>query len=522
VASSAAKAGEEIVLEPDALLVLEASGLKACVSSIRPYDQAEGEISMRPPLRRAIAWGWISDDRWALAVGSDLIYDANGADRLGEAALRWRDGRRADVQLSAEAGARGSWTVPCDQVFPFAPLDVRIVRPDESGAGRLELCLRRIVEADTDGHGEQHPWGRVIFYGRDVFYLREQLAAGEPVMHFDSVPTGSRLLLAALDEATHAYGRLVFVHDGSPRALELRPAFEIVGRLVSDATSAPIAMTDVEWHFREGKEDLWSWQGYSHSLALAPDGGFASRGPSNPLTSEAAPLDPPSHLVLHVEAPGFEPLERTFDTAGATRFDCGEIRLAPVHGEIVLAPGHGLSAKAVRWEGLMASSAPDIWWNVRDAAPTPEGGLAIFLARSDEHPDLLRTFAADLAWPSAPAQRILILVLLEDGDEPWAFERGSDGTYSAVPRVQHEIQAECRALPAEGRDWVIGWQWHELWGVTATVPSSKLGQHLALHFSTPAEGATLYWSSQGGPPRSGKERGGTIPVNALTETLVLQ
>jgi hypothetical protein len=37
---------------------------------------------------------------------------------------------------------------------------------------------------------------------------------------------------------------------------------------------------------------------------------------------------------------------------------------------------------------------------------------------------------------------------------------------------------------------VIGWQWHEIWDAVATVPASKLGQKVALHFSTPAEGAT--------------------------------
>jgi hypothetical protein len=62
-----AKDGDEIVLEPDALLTLEADGLRACLLSLGPSDDYvadhENESVFRPEYRRAIAWRWISDDR---------------------------------------------------------------------------------------------------------------------------------------------------------------------------------------------------------------------------------------------------------------------------------------------------------------------------------------------------------------------------------------------------------------------------------------------------------------------------
>lgn len=530
LASLASKAGQDIVLEPDALLVLEAAGLKTCTAQIRPYDryirQHEEEAYMRSELREAIAWGWISDDRWALAASSDLVPDAMGAADPIEIVLRWRDGRRADIHFTAKAGARGSWTVPCDQLFPSAPLDVHIERLDEGDEGSLQLLLGRISEGNADGRREEQPWGSVMFYAPQDFWLEETLPESRQELHVDFVPTGTPLSLAALDLRSRAYGRLVFVHDGTRRVLMLRRAFEVTGRLVSATNSDPISTADVSWHFTDGKNDLWGWQSAGRSLVLAADGGFRLRGPTDPPSSEQTPLDPPSQLVLHVAAPGFGEVERTFDTAGATAFDCGEIRLVPAQGEIVLAPGHGLSIKAVRWEGVMGSSAPGVWWSVRDALPTPDGRLALFLVRSDEHPELFQALengqSTDRPWPTIPSERILIHVLLDGGDMPWAFERGPDGRYVAVRRGKYDLQAECRTLPGEEKGWMVGWQWHEIWDVVATVPAWKLGQRMALRFAAPTEGSTLYWSADGRPPRSGRDLGGSIPMNALPETLILQ
>jgi hypothetical protein len=41
-------------------------------------------------------------------------------------------------------------------------------------------------------------------------------------------------------------------------------------------------------------------------------------------------------------------------------------------------------------------------------------------------------------------------------------------------------------------------------------------------FSIPTEGATLYWSASGNPPRAGNEPGGSLPIEALSGRLVLQ
>ncbi|HTF88462.1 MAG TPA: hypothetical protein VK843_08635 [Planctomycetota bacterium] len=534
VAAMASTAGEELVLEPDALLQLESADLRTCANWIRPSDrysasdpynnQAWDETLMRPDYRRAIAWGWVADNRWALAVSTDLLGEATHNEAV-QAVVRWRDGRRADLYFAAKPGSRNSWNVVCENTAATADLEVHVVRPDIGEAGPVSLQLWRIVESTSNARTDTKEWGSVVFYSPETYWQSLVARAGAESALFDSVPLGTRLSLGARDEETCARGRLVFVHDGTARTIELRPPFEVTGRAVSSATSSPVTTMDWSWQFREGKEAVRGWHAEARDLVLAPDGSFRLRGPSGAPMKLDVQLDPPAHFMLHLEAPGFEPFEKLFDTGGATSFDCGEVRLVPMHGEIVLAPGHGLGTKYEQWEDLKLSAAPEIWWSVRDAAPMPDGGLEVFLLRSKQQPTRFRVSSGEArAWPETPSERMLIHVLLENdnGDEPWAFDRGADGRYVAAPRRQFDIEVECHALPSEGNSWYLGLEWHGLSDVFAKIPAWKLGQKTLVHFSIPAEGATLYWSATGDPPRSSNEPGGSTPIGTLSGTLVIQ
>ncbi|HUR27849.1 MAG TPA: hypothetical protein VM509_06665, partial [Planctomycetota bacterium] len=179
--------------------------------------------------------------------------------------------------------------------------------------------------------------------------------------------------------------------------------------------------------------------------------------------------------------------------------------------------------KGVQWEDLKLSAAPELWWSIRNAAATSDGGLAIFLARSEKQPTLYAVHSgAPRTFPEISSERLLIHVFLDHDDEPWAFERGTDGRYEAVPRKPFEAEVDCRAMPSEGKSWFVGWQWHGLWDVSEQIPAYELGHKVRIRFSVPVEGATLYWSASGNPPRAGNEPGGSMPVDAVSGTLVLQ
>jgi hypothetical protein len=527
--------GDVIVLEPDALLVLEAHGLRACTASIGPSDnfiQAhEDETQLRPELRRAIAWRWLSDDRWAVCVTSELAQEAHGGDPI-TVAIHWRDERRAEVEFNASPGARATWTVPCEQLVSGGPLDVSIVSPPGEGVGIRTVHVWRIRGAPEGGRAETQSWGVIQFQPPNDFWLDRTVPYFQGPVHFDFVPTGVRLSLSARDTATSAYGRIVFVHDGSPRTLELRPAFELIARIVSDDGGSVVATANLSCEFFDGSERVWGWQAWQHHAEPAGDGAFHLRGPVNPPQREEVPLDPPSTLKLSVAAPGFEPFEQRYDTAGAVRFDCGEVRLKPLAPLLVLAPGHDLVPKSIEWMSLRASSRPDTGWNIRNGALASDGSMSIYLVESESSTKDTRRFDAwsvakplQLPWPTDPSRWLVIHVSLGDRDEEWLFERQNDGRYGAVPRREREVVVELGALPAEGKGWTVGWTWQDQWGCLSGIAPRRVGESIRMRIATPAEGASFWWSSTGTPPGilgAPKDVGGSVPLDASSGRIVLR
>jgi hypothetical protein len=170
----------------------------------------------------------------------------------------------------------------------------------------------------------------------------------------------------ARDETSGAYGRTSFVHDGTPRELELRPPFELRGRLVADATSVPLSRADLTTVVSEseGGKPIWGWQLFAHDHELDDQGGFAVRGPITPVMQESVSLDVPAWLVLTIVAPGFEPFEQAFATNHADILDCGEMRLTERAPDLVLEPGHGVDPAKVKWHTVQTGNHGASIWRV--------------------------------------------------------------------------------------------------------------------------------------------------------------
>jgi hypothetical protein len=534
----ARKDGEEIVLEPDALLTLEASGLRACTASIRPYDAYafseahESESVSRDELRRAIAWRWMSDDRWAICVSSDLIDEAT-SDRDITISVRWRDTRWALATFVPTPGARETWTVPCTQSGASSPLDVTVTAAVGERVGALSVHLG-VVRTDVEhGHSEQQRWGVVHFQVPGNFWTDRKLPADASVVHFDFVPTGVSLCLAVRDDASSAYGRIAFVHDGSARTLELRPAFELDGTILSGADASPLAMADLGWQFMDGPDQVWGWHSWQRHAPLDRDGSFRLRGPDAPLSAAGSQLDPPNALELFIDAPGFERYEHRFETAGAQRFDCGEIRLKPLATQIVLAPGHGLTAKSIEWSSLHTSPVYVVW-SIRNGVLESDGSLSVHLLEDDasvpEHRAFVAATAPDWAplatpWPDDAPHWITIYAIADDLEGDRLFERRSDGKYAAVPRRNVDLVLECGAAPPAGKHWWIGWKWRDQWGALGGPPPNVVGKVVRVHVSAPDPGASLIWSTESTPPAASTasgELGGSLPFDAISGTVVLR
>jgi len=117
VASVARRLEDEVVLEADALLVLEGSDLRDCVVAIEPFPWlAHLDTSYAQALRESFArvqvHGFTSADRWAIAVSGDGLGESFGYGQKLEVHIEDHNYRLIQVEFQATHGARGSWTVP--------------------------------------------------------------------------------------------------------------------------------------------------------------------------------------------------------------------------------------------------------------------------------------------------------------------------------------------------------------------------------------------------------------------------
>jgi RNA polymerase sigma-70 factor (ECF subfamily) len=538
VLGRAERDGAEVVLEPDELLVIVGDDLRSCTSSIRVEDPFHpvGE-PMTAALERACIGGYLSANEWAMAASHDLIREGR-SDGEATAVVVWRDQHRADVHLHPIANVRARWSLPCDDRPPCAPLTVRVRRPPAvSQAGKVALQVTSLRNESGDAQWETFEWGRAATYSTNQLWVDEaRVESNADEFTYSALPLGESLLVFARDEASGAYGRVEFLHDGSSRTIELQPAFELVVRLISAIDSSPVRDARVTLTFPGGSDESITWTCTDGRTSHASDGVFRRLLPGLPLLRAVTPLEPPSRFLVRVEAAGFEAFEKLVESGGDRQIDCGEVRLTALAGKVVLAPGHGLEPKSVEWMPMRTSVRPEFEWIMRNAALGADGSLSVFLVESDNSTRASPLFDthswttskfASTAWPDEQPQWVVLHVLLGDRDEDWLFERRADGLFAAVPRIERELVLECGALPPQGEPnaaWHVGWTWRGRWGQLAAGPRT-VGEVVRLVVSTPVDGASLYWSAKGPPPGvlgAPIALGGTIPLASLTGKLVLR
>ncbi len=537
---TAANAGTELVLEPDELLILEGHDLQSCTSSIRigwpyHYEDDPGE-PCSGNMQCACMSGYLSADRWAMAVNHELLLQT--LDEDAPVVVLWRDGHRADLHLKPVAGLRGNWTVPCDGRPACAPLTLHVQRPSGSPAGPITL---KVVHPRTGESGqptlETLDWGSAVTYESDVIWAEDvRIAPDANEYSYSALRLGEPLLFFARDETSGAYGRAKFEHDGSARTISLRPAFELVLRLVTADDASPITDAHVWWEFPDGKDQVWGWHCGDGRTSHAADGVFRRLLPESPLLREEEPLEVPPTIHVHVEAVGFEAWDKRYETSGAQRLDCGDLRLIPKAGQLVLAPGHGLGPRNVDDGTLRVSASPEINWSVRGGVSSGDGSLTIYLDESEDSKRNAPRFRAQsfltdswtsAPWPAPQSAWLVLDVMDEKVEGPWLFERQADGRFAAAARSEREIVFQCDALPPLDTPhvtWCIGWMSHDQWGIIRG-SSWQVGMVERMRVTFPAGGASIYWSAKGPPPGvlgAPKEIGGSIPVEEINGKVLLK
>jgi hypothetical protein len=515
---------KEIVLEPDALLVIEADSLRACARVIEPLDQftdhSSGQVLLRPGLRRAVAWGWLSDEQWAIALAPGLLEE--GYDQACELEIHWRDERTTHATFRGLPGCREHWTVDCEQRVSGLPLEVRIERPVGLAAGPVSLALDRATSGSLVGKSSKFSWGEVHEWADDEFHELRSIEPASRGIVLGFVPSGARMNLSARDESSGAYGRLAFVHDGSPRVIELVPPFRLTGRLVPPVGAVLPSHLDISCTALEGQEEIAHWDMGRQSVPVEPSGAFVLFGPGHLLRLERVPLEVPSRLVLSLNVPGFDPWAGSFETHHAAALDCGDVHLETHPAEVVLAPGHGLVVRSVKWESLMTAGEKQVTWNVRDAVLRDDGCLAIFLERDSSDPRLLSTWPTGArSWPTPPPQALLIYTIADDDSGLKAFERDAGGRYAESPVKTREIDFDFRE-PIDRARWLVGWEWRGLTGVSEAIDPSRFGEMVHVRVRAPALGVTLQWATDWEHRLDPGARGGSAPIDGVLGPIVLR
>jgi hypothetical protein len=517
-------AAKEIVLEPDALLTLHADGLRHCVREIEsadPYTDPDTEKPfMRSGLRHAIAFGWLSGDEWAVALSPDRLEE--GYERSCELVIHWRDERTTRATFQGKPGCRESWSLVCEDRVRGLPLKIHVVRPADTTTGKLALALDRVISGGIETPITKYSWGSAYTDSDQDFHQRRFLEPGASDVEFSFAPSDARLNLAARDLNGGAYGRMDFVHDGSTRTLVLVPPFRLIGHLVVPEGSPSPQHADVYADALEGNEENYQWDLGKQGVEIGTSGSFELLGPGNLLRIDSAPLQVPARLVVNVVAPGFEAWQQSFDTHHAAFLDCGDIQLVARPGEVVLAPGHGLVTKSVKWNSLITAGEKQTFWNVRDATLLTDGSMSISLDRDEKDPKLLRAWPDEArAWPAPPPPCLLIHVLRESGDEPMAFERRADGRYYALDVVMRDIEFDFKS-PIDHARWIVGWEWRGISDASDAIDPMRTGEMINIHVRAPAQGVTLLWTTNWEHRLDVGVRGGSMPIDSIRAPIVLR
>jgi hypothetical protein len=519
VARPLEKAEGELLLEPDALLVIGGSELRSClVEWVIEDDGCKRLDDWREARTRAIAADWISDTSFGIAVACDRLEPLPS--QLQVRLVR-ADRLRTYITLEPKPGMRGRWEMPCTGTRAGTPLEVRVERTAAT-RGPVTVVLDCPAQPGTSATPAAFRWGSVMGFGSD---LSEELtiAAGEDVARFPFALQGRHQVVAAIDEASHAYGRIEFVHDGSLRTLELRPALEIRGRIVEAESRLPLRNV----HLFCFSTEAHGWGNNGQEQKLDREGRFVLYCPTRALANTGTPLDPPRTFNLMVQAPGYDNGGFQFERTEPLVLDMGEIALGRHKNRVVLAAGHGLSEKVLDGQYIVFGDKPEDVWGTLPAALLEDGRLEIELnvtygsagaTNVAKHGNLL-TGTERLDPFDRPLGAILFVHVVDDVR---SFRLESDGLYHRLPEEKHKVTLHTEGLAPGGKSWRIGWSWNGAWISAGMLASRVVGQEVDVQVTIPAGAQQLWWSSTGIPPDLHGDPGGFQEITGSSMKVVLR
>ncbi len=514
----------EVVLEPDALLTLEAPHIRSWAQDVRALRDPDwviggAEWSRADAARRSGALAEFPDaDHLLFAFSPSVI----ASEFPGDADLSFAraDGSQVRLRVHATSGLRATWRVPPADLANCAPLDVRIegTSPDSSWT---HLRLQRLDPASSAPQREDYAWGSVEIARGEAPSFADPLHGRPKDAHLDAVALGARFLLCGQDADEH-YGSICFVHDGNARTLVLQVPLVIRGMAVDAKDSKPIFHTQV-CVVPDDPSTARAWRGEDFGFGV--DGGlFEIRLPHDWARVQCAALDPPERFLLDVCAAGHRSRRVVIERDGRREIDVGVVGLERNLTPIVIGDSEFHPQLSVDVEGLSFADRPEEQWGVAHAIYVPNDEREIELAvesGSDAADPLVR--CRDLISGEATtrpfARKLGEKLLMALGPEPLALSLGAEGKYRMLPRSVRRVSIECAELPKDGVAWTLGWRGGGTWaGFRHVVSKGAVMEAVAL----PEMATELWWSAGEAPPDLCKRPGGVLVLSQGAQSLVLR
>jgi hypothetical protein len=484
---------DDVVLEPDALLVLDGKGLRDCLPSIVPFagflqSEARDRSEWQTRIDGIVTSGYVDADHWAMAVrtlGTDADFIRDDEVHIQ---LEWSNHRIGYVEFFAHPGARGQRTLPCDDVGTLAPLDVEIVTPDSEPRGDIELAISPRDRGSEKSIVQKESWGQVQLNPLGSIFIMTRIGTGTSHVHRDGLVLGKSYLVRARDLASGAMGCAVIEHDGSARTLTLHTGIVVHGRLVTPDGSPP-PRGDCFWSGANPQRKEVVWANHQLDLKTTADGEFELRGWGNLPWNVEGCTEVPAEIELSLQLIGFETLVRTFPVDATGHCECGEIKLSTRPPLFVLAAGNRISGDSLNYLGVRMSDHPAWFLSEVRGTRLADGSIALYPEIDSEDKAstvMFRGWKGDSENVPASAlnrDAIQALIIDPDGSAGWAFRRAADGRYERVPEQTYTVDVDCTALPADRDTWTLGWSWSGMPQYVSSLTKNSVGERRQFDFS---------------------------------------
>ncbi|MEE8469080.1 MAG: hypothetical protein V3T22_11535, partial [Planctomycetota bacterium] len=173
----------------------------------------------------------------------------------------------------------------------------------------------------------------------------------------------------------------------------------------------------------------------------------------------------------------------------------------PAHPDPAPAPRPRLAARHADFTYARFDRDPHLVLEVGQGRRTADGALALRWTTDDDSGGRRiegwhELSGEDSVMRPVPTSKSLVL---DVHDTRVAFVQREDGAYERVRHASFHLDVDCEALRPGSEAWTVGWRWRGIDAQVARLGRDAVGEIRTLEFEAPAEGAQLWWSSEGRP-----------------------